>query len=163
MPVLDFVLNLILLLAVVGLFVFIKWYSSTLSSNVRNRLQLHEIIVNILLGIIVFFVIYNKSVSLTYRYFFFILSVLMHIGSCYLMLMHINRKAKIYAKSYLIFHNGKFLKGAIVKNDLSEEDIMRSLRLKGIVNLMEVDTIILETDGELTVIYKEKVRGQINV
>ncbi|MBT1702305.1 YetF domain-containing protein [Chryseosolibacter indicus] len=162
MEVLDFVSNLILLVAVVGLFVYIKWYSSTLSSNVRNRLQTHEIIVNILLGFIVFFVIYNKEVSLSYRYFFFILSVVMHIGSCYLMLMHINRKANVYSKSYLIFHNGKFLKGAILKNDLSEEDIIKSLRLKGVLNLREIDTIILEADGELTVIYKEKVSEQIN-
>ncbi len=51
------------------------------------------------------------------------------------------------------------MKGSIVKSNLSENDIMKSLELKGVFNLGDVHTIILEVDGELTVIYKEKFRS----
>jgi uncharacterized membrane protein YcaP (DUF421 family) len=58
----------------------------------------------------------------------------------------------------MIFHNGKFLKGAILQTKLSEEDIQRLLLGKGVVDLKEVDTLILERNGELLVIYKNKAK-----
>jgi uncharacterized membrane protein YcaP (DUF421 family) len=76
-----------------------------------------------------------------------------------MILKSLKQKETIYPKSYLIFHNGKFMKGSIVKSNLSENDIMKSLELKGVFNLGDVHTIILEVDGELTVIYKEKFRS----
>jgi uncharacterized membrane protein YcaP (DUF421 family) len=77
-------------------------------------------------------------------------------------LKQLKRKPLIYPKSYLVFHNGKFLKGAILQNKISEDDILQTLKLKGVDDLKEVDTIILEADGELSVIFKEKVNIPAN-
>jgi uncharacterized membrane protein YcaP (DUF421 family) len=151
-------LNFTLLVATIGLFVFIKWYFSTLSSNVKNRLQNHEIILTMAMGFIVFFVISSKTVPIIDRYVFFITITTIHIGTCHLMLKGVMQKDKIFPKSYIIFQNGKFFKGIMTENKVSEKDIKDTLRLKGIENLGEIESIILETDGELTVIFKEKVK-----
>ena len=155
---LSSMLNFILLVATIGLFVFIKWYFSTLSSNVKNRLQNHEIILTMAMGFIVFFVISSKTVPIIDRYVFFITITTIHIGTCHLMLKGVMQKDKIFPKSYIIFQNGKFFKGIMTQNKVSEKDIKETLRLKGIENLGEIESIILETDGELTVIFKEKVK-----
>jgi uncharacterized membrane protein YcaP (DUF421 family) len=59
----------------------------------------------------------------------------------------------------MIFHKGKFFKGTISQNKLSESDIMHALKQKGVSDLNTVDTIILETNGELLVIYKDKLKS----
>jgi uncharacterized membrane protein YcaP (DUF421 family) len=154
-------LDFILLIAVTSLLIFIKWYFSTLSSNVRNRLQTHEIVLTIFVSLIVLMVITNDTLPLVNRSVFFLLAVGIYTGACWIILHNLRRKPLIYPKSFLIFHNGKFLKGAILQNKLSEEDIMRTLKMKGVVDLKDVDTVILEANGELSVIFKKKMNVPI--
>ena len=156
---LESISNLILLVGSIGLFIYIKWYFSTLSSNVKNRLQNHEIIFTMMIGCVVFFVISSKTVPIIDRYVFFITTVGIHAGTCYLLLKKIAPREKLYPKSYVIFQNGQFYKGIMTQNKLSEKDIVATLRIKGIADLNVIESIILEPDGELTVIYKEKVKS----
>lgn len=152
------ILNLILLTSTISLFVFVKWYFSTLSSNVRNRLQTHEIILTMVMGFIVFFVISSKAVPILDRYVFFVTITAIHIGTCLLMLKSTDAKEKVYPKSYLIFQNGQFFKGIMSQSKLTERDIRETLKIKGVTDLSDVESIILETDGELTIIFKENVK-----
>lgn len=153
------ILNLILLTASLSLFVYIRWYFSTLSSNVRNRLHTNEIFISMFVGFLAFFVISNKTIPTFNRYLFFIAVVAVFIGACMYHLRTILSKNNAFPRSLIVFHNGKFYKGVMTQNKLSEKDIMSTLKLKGITDLMEVDTIVLEPDGELTVTFKEKVKS----
>jgi uncharacterized membrane protein YcaP (DUF421 family) len=156
---LQSIFNLILLTSTIGLFVFIKWHFSTLSSNIKNRLQTHEIILTMVMGFIVFFVISSKAVPIVDRYVFFITIVGIHIGTCVLMLKTITPREKLFSKPYIIFQNGQFFKGIMVQHKLSERDIRATLKIKGVSDLNVVESIILEPDGELTVIFKENVKS----
>jgi uncharacterized membrane protein YcaP (DUF421 family) len=155
---LESISNLILLVGTIGLFVYIKWYFSTLSSNVKNRLQNHEIIFTMAIGFIVFFVISSKSVPIADRYVFFITTLGIHSGTCYLLLKNIQPKTRVFPKSYIVYQNGHFYKGIMTQNKITERDILSTLRIKGISDLNVVESIILEADGELTIIYKENVK-----
>ena len=152
-------LNLILLTASLCLFVYIKWYFSTLSSNIRNRIQTNEILVSMVVGFVVYFVISNKSIVSIVRLGFLFISIAGFVGACILQLRLLKAKNNLYPKSLVIFHQGKFYKGVMTQNKLSEKDIMSTLKLKGVADLVDVDTIIVEPDGELTVIFKEKVKS----
>jgi uncharacterized membrane protein YcaP (DUF421 family) len=152
-------LNIALLQAITFLFVYIKYYISTPAKAAKTKLEENEIVVCIIAGFLVFFVIVSESTSLQIKYLFFVLSVGIHAGSCLLINRHLRNKPMIYPKSFLIFHNGSFLKGAIVQSKLSEKEIMKTLTLKGVDSLSDVDTIILEPDGELSVILKKKVKS----
>ena len=152
-------LNLILLTASLSLFVYIKWYFSTLSSNIRNRIQTNEILISMVVGFVVYFVISNKSIETIVRCGFLFIAIATFIGGCVVQLKLLRARNNVYPKSLVIFHQGKFYKGVMTQNKLSEKDIMSTLKLKGVSDLMEVDTIIVEPDGELTVIFKEKIKS----
>ena len=151
-------LNIALLQAITFLFVYIRYYFIPATPKGKNRLEEKDIAICLIAGFLVFFVIVSESTSLEVKYLFFILSVAVYGGSCLLIQKHQKTKPMIYPKSFLIFHNGSFLKGAIVQNKLSEKDILKTLSLKGVENLSDVDTIILEPDGELSVIFKKKAK-----
>ena len=154
-------LNIALLQAIIFLFVYIRYFFSSLGKGVnKNKLQENEIVICIIAAFLVFFVIVNETTALEIKYLFFVLAVVVHAGSCLLINRH-HRRPMIYPKSFLLFHNGSFLKGAIDQNKLSEKEIMKSLNLMGVENLSDVDTIILEPDGELSVILKKKAKSTI--
>lgn len=152
-------LNLALLQAILFLFVFLKYHFSAPQRKVAPSLPDHEIAISILIGFLVFFVIVNDGGSLASKYVFFVLALALHVGSCILVQKHQKHKPMLYQKSFMIFHNGSFLKGAIVQNKLSEKEIIKALSTKGVVDLSEVDTIILEPDGELSIIFKKKEKS----
>ncbi len=147
-------LNLILLTASLSLFVYIKWYFSTLSSNIRNRIQTNEILVSMVVGFVVYFVISNKSIIGIVQLVFLFITIAAFVGGCILQLRLLKAKNNLYPKSLVIFHQGKFYKGVMTQNKLSEKAIISTLKLKGVDDLVDVDTIIVEPDGELTVIFK---------
>lgn len=152
-------LNIALLQAITFLFVYIRHYVS-LSAKPKKDLEENEIAISVISGFLVFFVIMSESTSLSTKYVFFVLAVAIHAGSSLMILNHRKARPAIYPKSSLIFHNGSFMKGAILQNKLTEKEILRSLSMKGVENLSEVDTIILEPDGELSVIFKKKVKSR---
>ena len=154
-------LNIALLQAIIFLFVYIKYFISGLAKGMKKtKLEENEIVICIIAAFLVFFVIVNETTALDVKYLFFVLAVGIHAGSC-LLINRQQRKPMIYPKSFLIFHNGSFLKGAILQNKLTEKEIMKSLTLMGVDNLSDVDTIILEPDGELSVILKKKAKSTI--
>jgi uncharacterized membrane protein YcaP (DUF421 family) len=150
-------LNIALLQAITFLFVYIKYYFSSKGPS-RRQLQESELAISVLLGFLVFFVLMNDYINLGVKYTFFILSVAVHIGSCLIIQKHEKAKPNGFPKAFMIFHNGSFLKGAILQNKLSEKQILKELSHRGVVDLSEVDTIILEPSGELSVIFKKKVK-----
>lgn len=151
-------LNIALLQAITFLFVYIKYYFSSKDNKAKFSLPENELAVSIIVGILVFFVIATDHTSLPVKYIFFMLALVIHVGACLIIQKHERTKPAIYPKSFLIFHNGSFLKGVILRNKLSEKEIMKSLNLKGVHDLAEVDTIILEPNGELSVIFKKKAK-----
>ncbi|HYG00961.1 MAG TPA: YetF domain-containing protein [Chryseosolibacter sp.] len=151
-------INLLLLVLVTGLFVFIKYYFLTKTSIAGKKLQHHEVAIAIFMGFVVSFVICNQGIPFVNKALFFGASVGLHCVMSWL--EHKTHGTKsIYPRSFMIFHNGNFLKGAIGQHKITEKDIRRLLNLKGIFDLTEIDTIILEKNGELSVIYKNKMKA----
>lgn len=54
----------------------------------------------------------------------------------------------------LLLFKGKYLSAALKKERITKEEIDAKLRLKGIEDIREVDAVVLETDGTLSVIQK---------
>lgn len=56
----------------------------------------------------------------------------------------------------LLLFKGKYLAAALKKERMTKEEIDAQLRQKGIEDIREVDAVVLETDGTLSVIEKLK-------
>ena len=89
---------------------------------------------------------------------FFLSLVAVYVGACVMYLKHLQSKHNLFPKSYVLFHNGKFYKGILMQHKLTEKDILGTLKLQGVNDLVRVDTIILEANGELTVTLKEEIK-----
>jgi uncharacterized membrane protein YcaP (DUF421 family) len=59
----------------------------------------------------------------------------------------------------LLFSRGKFLQHALKKERVTEEEVRAAIREQGITRIEDVDAVVIENDGELTVAYNEKKRG----
>src|SRR5688500_2705388 len=113
----ESILNFVLLAGVTGLFLHIKYYFSTLSINVHHRLQYRDIIYSIAMALLLYIAISNKTVALSSRYVIFLLSVGAYVGTCVVM-MNAVKWRKNFSRSFLIFHQGKFIKHIIHQNKL---------------------------------------------
>lgn len=58
-----------------------------------------------------------------------------------------------------LFRNGRLNKRNMKAENITEDEIMQEVRLQGMTSLEEVDRILLEGDGEMSVIVKDQ-RGR---
>lgn len=61
----------------------------------------------------------------------------------------------------LIYYNGNFIKKKLKKERIREDDVISVVRKRGFGNLDEVQAIVVETDGELSVIKKTGGGGEL--
>jgi hypothetical protein len=52
----------------------------------------------------------------------------------------------------LLYHNGEFLRGAMVAERVTEEEVLQAVRNASKGSISEVEAVVLETDGEFSVI-----------
>lgn len=63
-------------------------------------------------------------------------------------------KERVSSNPTLIFYNGEYIESAMKKERVTEEEVLQSLRKKGLDNLEKVDVIILEATGDISIIEK---------
>ena len=119
-----------------------------------------DFIITIALGSSLSIVALNKNISLADG----ITAIGLFIGLQFLLTwLSVRIKAVknlITSNPTFIFYNGNFLKSVMNKQRITEEEIYSAGRQKSIPTLDEVDMIILETTGEITII-KKKTNGMI--
>lgn len=59
----------------------------------------------------------------------------------------------------LIIERGRVIPEALKQEDMSEEDVMRLLRVKGFHNIKDIKKAFIEADGEISVITNHKNHG----
>lgn len=59
----------------------------------------------------------------------------------------------------LLFSKGKFLHHAMKKERVTEEEVRAAIRDQGLTRVEDVDAVVIENDGSLTVAYNDKKKG----
>ena len=59
----------------------------------------------------------------------------------------------------MLLSQGKFLHRAMKKERVTEEEVRAAIREQGITRVEDVDAVVIENDGTLTVAYSRKNRG----
>lgn len=62
----------------------------------------------------------------------------------------------------LLMRHGKLIKKAMIKERLEEEEVMAAIRKKGILDASEIEAVILETDGTISVIPKSDSKPRVS-
>lgn len=121
-----------------------------------SKMNAFDFIVTIALGSSLASIALNKSIVLADG----ILAIILFIGFQFLLTWLSVRikfvKRLITSSPALVFYKGHFLPKAMKKERLTVEDVYSAGRQKGLSSLEEVEMIILETTGEITIIKKLK-------
>lgn len=85
--------------------------------------------------------------------------VLFLIISMQLLFAKLSRRSKVVEKLLnsspkLLFYKGSYLKNSMEQELVTEEEILASIRQKGIVNVEDVLAVVIEANGDLSVIKK---------
>ena len=117
-----------------------------------SKMNAFDFIVTIALGSTLATVLLNKSVSLADG----VLALFLLIGLQFLITFFSVRSKRVskLVKSMptLLVYKGDFLQDAMRKERVNADEIYAILREKGISSIQDVDAVILETDGSLSVI-----------
>lgn len=116
-----------------------------------SNLSISDLTISILIAELVAISIENRNDNLLLTILPIILLVFLEIIFSYLELKIDNLKRVIDGKPSLIIKDGKLNIEEMIKHRFSLEDLLLSLRDKGITNINDVSFAILETNGKLSV------------
>jgi uncharacterized membrane protein YcaP (DUF421 family) len=60
----------------------------------------------------------------------------------------------------LLLSHGKFIHRALRKERITEEEVRAAIRQKGVTRVEDVDAVVMENDGSLTVAWESKKPGE---
>ncbi|MDP9200827.1 MAG: DUF421 domain-containing protein [Gemmatimonadota bacterium] len=63
----------------------------------------------------------------------------------------------------LLLSHGKFIPRALKKERITEEEVRAAIRAKGITRVEDVDAVVIENDGTLTVAWTSKKPGETSL
>ena len=113
-----------------------------------------DFVVTVALGSTLATIVLNKNIPLAEG----VIAIFLFIGLQYILTWLSVRikafKTLITSKPSLVFYKGNFLYENMKKERISTEGIKSAARQKGISSLEEIDIVILETTGDITIIEK---------
>ncbi len=113
-----------------------------------------DFIVTIALGSTLATVLLSKDVALADGLLAFALLIFLQFAITWLSVRSQAFSNLIKAEPRMLLYQGNFLKEAMRKERVTEEEILAALREKGISDAKGVEAVVLETEGNLSVIQK---------
>lgn len=119
-----------------------------------SQLNAFDFIVTVALGSTLATVILSKDVALADGFLALALLIILQ-----LLISKASISSKFFRKliktePFLLFFKGTFLQNALHRHRITQDEILQIVRSNGIANLEDVDAIVLETNGNFSVIKK---------
>ena len=116
-----------------------------------SKMNAYDLIVTVALGSTLSTVLLNKDVALADGVLTFVLLIFLQYMLTYVSVR--SRKINNLVKSTpsLLVYKGRML-DAMMRERIAEDEVYASLRENGYADLQQIDAVVLETDGGLTVI-----------
>lgn len=117
------------------------------------KLNAFDFVVTVTLGSTLSSMILNK-VTITEGLVALLVIIILQYALAKLAMQSKTMEKAINSNPTLLFYNGKFLDGEMVKEVITKEEIYAEIRKFRIENIDDVRAVILELNGELTVVKK---------
>jgi uncharacterized membrane protein YcaP (DUF421 family) len=117
-----------------------------------SKMNAFDFVVTIALGSTLATVMLSKDVSLMDGVLAFFLLIFLQFIITYLSAHSKTISDLVKSTPALLVYKGEMLRAMMKKERIAEDEIYAILREKGVGSLEEVDAVVLETDGSLTVI-----------
>jgi uncharacterized membrane protein YcaP (DUF421 family) len=117
-----------------------------------SKMNAFDFIVTVALGSTLATVILSKNVALADGVLAFFLLIYLQYVITFVSARSETVSNLVKATPSLLVYRGKLLKSAMQKERINEDEIYAAMRNQGLSSLAEVDAVIMETDGSLTVV-----------
>ena len=119
-----------------------------------SKMNAFDLIVTVALGSTLATILLNKKVALAEGITAFFILIALQYAVAWSSVRSDGFKRLIKSDPKLIFYQGKYLKENIVKERVLEVEILQAARSSGINSMDQVEAVVLETDGSISVIKK---------
>ena len=121
-----------------------------------TKMNAFDFVVTVALGSILATVILSKDVALAEGILALGILILLQFILTWLSVRSQTVSDLVKAEPTLVFHRGEFLRQAMKTERISRGEILQAMRSQGILEQNEVEAVVLETDGSLSVIDASK-------
>ncbi|SUE43136.1 DUF421 domain-containing protein [Roseomonas gilardii] len=116
------------------------------------KLNAFDLVVTVALGSILATVLLSKSVALLEGLTAFVLLAVLQYAIAWLSLRSDRFRDLVKSEPTLLLHQGRFLRGAMREQRITEPEILAALRNAGAADPRRVAAVVLESDGSLSVV-----------
>ncbi len=141
--------------AVVGVLAYLALVLLLRVSGKRtlSKMNAFDLIVTVALGSTLATVLLSTSVALVRGVLAFALLIGLQFALTWLSVRSQVVRGFVKAEPTLLVHKGRFLRGAMKRERVTEDEILAALRAQGIVAIEEgVEAVVLETDSSFSVV-----------
>lgn len=117
-----------------------------------SKMNAFDLVVTVALGSTLATVLLSKSVALANGVLAFALLIGLQFAITWLSVRSSAVRNFVKAEPTLLLHRGRFLRGAMKLERVTEAEILAALRGQGIVAVEEVEAVVLETDSSFSVV-----------
>ena len=119
-----------------------------------SKMNAFDLIVTVALGSTLATILLNKKVALAEGVTAFFVLIALQYAVAWSSVRFDSFKMLIKSDPKLLFYQGRYLKENIVKERVLEVEILQAARSSGIDSMDQVEAVVLETDGRISVIKK---------
>lgn len=151
----------LLRVAIVGILAYIALVITLRISGKRTltKLNAFDLVVTVALGSTLATVLLSKDVALAEGLLAFALLAFLQYCITWLSLRWSDFERFVKSEPSLLVHDGELLIGACRRNRVTRNEISAAVRGAGFSDLSSVQSVVLETDGSLSVVAKQKTLG----
>lgn len=117
-----------------------------------SKMNAFDFVVTVALGSILATVMLNKDLALADGVLAFFLLILFQYIITYLSVRYEPISKLVKSTPALIAYKGELLKPSMIKERINEDEVNATIRKHGLSSLAEIEAIVLESDGSLSVI-----------
>ncbi len=117
-----------------------------------SKMNAFDFVVTVALGSTLASILTSRTVSLLQGLLALALLILLQLINAFLSVRWRWYQSLLKAQPTLLFFQGRFLRDAMRKQRVSEEEILAAMRTHGVAEPSAVDAVILETEGTLSVL-----------
>ncbi|WP_414468596.1 DUF421 domain-containing protein [Methanobacterium sp. ACI-7] len=117
-----------------------------------SKMNQFDFVITIAFGSTIATILLNTSVSLVEGLTALALLIFLQFVVTWSSVRSIKLDKLVKSEPKLLFYQGNFLKKAMKSERVTESEIYESMRNMGITSIEEVDTVVLETTGSLSII-----------
>ena len=117
-----------------------------------SKMNAFDLIVTVALGFTLATILLSEDAALAEGVLALALLIFLQFAITWLSVRSGTVSRLVKAEPSLLFHKGRFLRGAMKTERVNEGEILQAMRSQGVSRIDQVEAVVLETDGSFSIV-----------